>query len=252
MIKKPVTLTQPKRKSPVTQDDPSVIPVKSEQEVPVAYCLVHYDNQWEFDDVHGHGWIPLLSRINAKPGVNGCDESGNLTPVLQWVRSKGGNVIDPNDTRLLREGEEKENALFYNYPRYFDTSTGQKWWVLPGECPTVTLSGAVLWDHNETKRVMAAFRAHLRDSGIVSPMHRLTLVEKVAQEQHRVERLAGRVGMNPHLLEQLKNNQKRLLDMETEFEKMQQSQLDTGRKMAPKKSRKTITPKKNTGEVHVG
>ena len=247
MRKAAVTLTQPKKRSPVTQADPSKIPVRAGQKIPCAYVFVHYEQGWEYDDVFGHGWIPRLCKVVAKPGCNGVPENGSLPATLQYIATKGGNVIEPTDIRLIEEGATKDDSRWYNYPRYFETQNGKKFWVEPGEEPTVTLGGQVLWDREKQKAVSAAFRAHLRDSGMVTPMHHLTLAHELSKETHRVERLAGRVGMNPHLMEQLKHRQKRLVEMQTAFDEMQTEQLKQGEPIKPKKPGRKL--KASHGEV---
>ena len=239
MRKQAVTLTRPERHSPIMREDTSRLPIRKGTKIPQPYVFVHWD-QWEYDDTHG--WIPLLAKIIAQPGVNGVPTGGSLTSTLSVVASKGGNIIDPNDVRLVEKGETKETSEWYQYPRYFLTqgANPQKYWVEPGMEPTIN-GNRVLWDKKKIGETSARFRAHLRDSGMVQPMHRLTLDSELALERARVERMAGRVGMNPHLKAELKRREDRLVAMEEAFHAKAESDMKTGTKIKPTRSKRKIT-----------
>ena len=75
-------------------------------------------------------------------------------------------------------------------------------------------------------------------------MHPLTLAHELSKESNRVERLAGRVGLNPHLLEQLKFRQERIVNMQTSFDEMQDEQLQKGKTIQATKPNRTLKPPK--------
>ena len=78
----------------------------------------------------------------------------------------------------------------------------------------MTRSGRILWNADEASEVFAAFRAHLRDAGIIEPMHDLVFREKMDSQRARIDNLRGRAGMNPHLTVQLQQAEQQLVAME--------------------------------------
>jgi glycerol-3-phosphate dehydrogenase len=211
------TLTAPKRRSPVVSADPDLLPADARTRPGAAYVFIHYDNAWRYDETHG--WIPQLSKLTAKPGVNGTDRRMDLSKAIQGAVSKGGTYINPKDKRLLLDGEDEADALFFDYARFYECTDGRKWWVEPGMNPTVTRSGRIIWDDDENSAAMARFSAHLRDAGIVEPMHELTYRDKMDGARYRVDNLRSRVSMNPHLAADLAAAEQRLAAMEAAWEK---------------------------------
>ncbi len=211
------TLTAPKRRSPVVSADPDLLPAGPRTRPGSAYVFIHYDNAWRYHETHG--WIPQLSKLVAQPGVNGTDRRMDLSKAIQGAVSKGGTFIEPRDKRLLIDGEDEDDARFYDYARFYETTDGRKWWVEPGQMPTVTRSGRILWNDDENSAAMAAFSAHIRDAGIVEPMHELTYADKIDGARNRVENIRSRVGMNPHLSAELKAAEERLEAMSAAWTK---------------------------------
>ena len=112
-MRETITLTKPKKQTPITSADPDKIPVNKRTKVPPAYVYCHYEQCWEFDYVDGNGWIPLLCKIVAVPGCNGVPQSGSLSGVLQVIAQKGGTVIDPNDRKLIEPGADENTSEWY-------------------------------------------------------------------------------------------------------------------------------------------
>ena len=191
------TLRAPKRQAPTETRDPNLMPVNERTKVGKRFIYVHYESAWNFH--MDHGWLPKLSKLLAVPGVNGVGDDGNLQRAINGAAAKGGTVIHPNDKRLLVDGEDPEESEFYQYGRYFECVNGLKWWVEPGSTPTVTPTGKVFWDTERSIPIFDLFRKHIRDSGIIEPIHPLMIVEKVAAQQARVESLQNRAALNPHL-----------------------------------------------------
>ncbi len=218
------TLKGPKRQAPVTGYDPNLLPVNSRVRPDPPFVYVHYSGAWEFNSVQG--WIPELSTLVAMPGVNGVDERLDLRRAIQGAVSKGGVYINPKDRRLLLDGEDEEDALYYDYARFYDCTDGRKWWVTVGQEPTVTRSGKILWNADDAAEVFAAFRAHLRDSGIVEPMHELVLLEKLDSQRARIDNLRGRAGVNPHLTVKLEQAEQQLAAMKEAHAKQVEADLE--------------------------
>jgi len=214
-MKKTRTIKGPKRRAPVAGYDPDLLPVDARTRPEPPFVYVHYSNAWEWDDEHA--WIPELSKLVAMPGVNGTDHRMDLNKAIQGAVAKGGTYINPKDKRLLLDGEDEEEAIFYDYARYYECVDGRMWWVEVGQEPTVTLSNKILWNKTEASRVVAAFKAHLRDTGMVEPMHELVLREKVDAMRKRADGLRARAATAPHLLFDLKAAEKKLEGMEKSF-----------------------------------
>jgi hypothetical protein len=191
------TLRAPKRRAPVEARDPDLLPVGPRTKVGRRFIYVHYESSWRFDAELG--WLPKLSRLAAVPGVNGVGEDGNLQRAINGATAKGGIIIQPLDKRLLREGEDPEEAEFYRYGRYYDCANGDRWWVEPGMEPTITPAGRIIWNASEAERTIARMRAHIRDTGIVEPIHPLVIAEKVSNQRQSIESLQRSVALNPHL-----------------------------------------------------
>lgn len=238
MRKSAVTLTRPERSAAVSGPDRSRLPVRQGQKIPLPYVFVHY-GEWQYDDAHG--WLPVMAKVIAMPGVNGVGADGSLSGTLQVTAQRGGNIIDPHDIRLLQAGESKEDSEFYQYARFYLTTTGKKYWVEPGMEPTISANGRrVMWDKKKIGETLGRFRKHLRDSGIVQPMHRLNLDEELKLEQNRIDRLASRVGHNPHLQATLDLRKERLTQMEKAFFGDEEKEMKGGTKLKAKRSKKTL------------
>jgi len=191
------TLRAPKRRAPQETRDPDLLPVGPRTRVGRRFIYVHYEGSWSFD--RELGWLPKLSRLSAVPGVNGVGDDGNLQRAINGATAKGGIIIRPEDPRLLRDGEDPDDAEFYRYGRYYECVNGELWWIEPGMEPTVTPTGRILWNDTIAARTVARMRAHIRDKGIVDPIHPLVVAEKVSDQQAKVEHLQQRAALNPHL-----------------------------------------------------
>ena len=196
------TLRAPKRQTPTETRDPDLLPVGPRTKVGRRFIYVHYESDWNFH--RELGWLPKLSKLIAVPGANGVGDDGSLQRAINGATAKGGTVIRPEDRRLLRDGEDPEEAEFYQYGRYYSTTTGARWWVEPGAEPTVTPAGRIIWNSDEAVQVLARFRQHIRDVGIVEPIHPLVIAEKVDNQRRKVEDLERRAALNPHLAAKLK------------------------------------------------
>tara|TARA_R100000808_G_scaffold15104_1_gene35244 strand:- start:4159 stop:4851 length:693 start_codon:yes stop_codon:yes gene_type:complete len=173
------------------------------------FVYTHYPTNWEYDDEHG--FVPRLNKVMAKPGVNGVGADRKLNRSLAWVSEQGGTFIDPKDTRL---GE------YQNYVRYYETESGQKHYCDFSDEATVLPNGKVLWNKSESAKAFRKFRAAIRDSGIIEPMHEEVYVALKVKAERRANSLHGRADRNPHLLKKAQAAEARLEAMDQEFEKI--------------------------------
>jgi len=171
------------------------------------FVYAHYPTNWEYDDEFG--FVPRLSKIIAKPGVNGVGTDGKLNRVLGWLSEQGGTFIDPKDTRL---GE------YQDYVRFYETDAGLKHYCDFADEATVLPNGTVLWNKKESAHAFRKFRAAIRDSGIIEPMHEEVFVQVRMLEDRRANSLHGRAERNPHLLKRARAAEARLEAMDETFQ----------------------------------
>ena len=167
------------------------------------FVYVHYPTNWEFDLVEG--FVPRLSKIVAKPGVNGVGENLSLTGTLAHLSAKGATYIDPKDIRL---------EDYQDYVRYYECDGGAKWYVDFCDEATVLPNGELLWNTTEVGPSFRAFQAKIRDSGMIEEMHYEVYQKFLARERRRNDSLLGRAERNPHLLKRAERSQQRMEAME--------------------------------------
>ncbi len=193
---KSIRLTTPKVETQVVQQQvglPANYPCAS------RFVYAHFPANWEYDDEFG--FLPRLSLVIAKPGVNGVGTDGKLHRALSRISERGATVIDPKDARL---GE------FTDYVRYYETDAGQRHYCDFCDEATVLPNGSVLWNASEAEGAFKAFRAAIRDSGIIEAMHAEVFQELRQREFRRADSLHSRAERNPHLLKRAEHAELRL------------------------------------------
>ena len=163
------------------------------------FVYTHYPTNWEYDD--DFGFLPRLNKLIAKPGTQGIGIDGKLNRALAWVSEQGGTYLDPKDVRL---------GSYQNYVRYYETDAGRKHYCDFCDEATVLPNGTVLWNKTEAALEFRKFRAAIRDSGILEPMHQEIYVAIKAKEERRAESLHGRAARTPHLLKKAQQAEARL------------------------------------------
>ena len=163
-----------------------------------VYC--HHPNSWEF---HADlGWIPRVKKIPLIPGVNGCRKGpSGAQPVLTRLRSDGWIVLD-EDGPVVRTGDDgdlvRDNGYLYKWegtggPIYQDA------WTRPSVIG-VGPSAKVDWTSQYDREGFAAWRAMLRDKGMVPAATPAVLAEACkVQERRSRRRLSEGHDGNPHV-----------------------------------------------------
>lgn len=196
---------QPKRGSEEIEK-PLGLPVVG-QKPGRRFAYAHYPRGWSFD--LEHGFLPELCKLTGTPGLNGVGKDGSLSRVLGAVAESGGTLIAPNDGRL---------GPYQHYCRYYDTEDGGRWYVDFCAEAEVLPTDEIVWNASESVEAFKAFRAHLRDAGIVEPLsvgvYRLLRETQIS----RVASLRGRSGLNPHLALKADQEQVKLEAMEKAWE----------------------------------
>lgn len=197
---KSIRLTTPRVETQVIQHQ---VGLPASYECSPRFIYAHFPSNWEYDDEYG--FLPRLSLVVAKPGVNGVGTDGKLHRALSMITERGATVIDPKDSRL---GE------FTDYVRYYETDTGQKHYCDFCDEATVLPNGSVLWNASEAEGEFKRFRAAIRESGILEPLHSEVFEGLKQREFRRADSLHGRAERNPHLLKRAKHAELRLEAMD--------------------------------------
>ncbi len=243
-----ITVQSAKRRERAkTRED--VLPATAQRPAP-PYFFSHFPNGWTFDAVHG--FLPRLCKHVAIPGVNGAyyDERTRevkLGRVKQGVTAKGGTVINPLDKRLIRDGETEDSAEFYDYVRFYDRADGKRHYIEPGQIPTITTRGQVIWNTEESHKVSLEFRAHLRDAGIVEALHHVEYVALRKAATDKIDQIRSRLAINPGLSHKLVAAEKHLAAMVAEWEKL--ASADAKASKAARKPRRARTIRKETPDA---
>jgi len=199
-----------------------LLPITPKSKPTPPYFFAHYPNGWTF--MEGHGFVPTLCKYPAIPGVNGAtlDSSGrvNLSRVKQAVASGGGTVIDARDPRLIREGETEEDAEFFDYVRFYPMVGGARFYIEPGQVPTITARGTVIWNSKEAHAVNIEFRKHLAASGIIRPIHNVEYLRLEDEAQSRVDRARETAGNRPELAFKVEAAEKQLEAIRAEWARL--------------------------------
>jgi hypothetical protein len=148
------------------------------------FVFVHYPDGWEYSEKHG--FLPSLSQIDSKPGVNGVEQDprtlvvNNAKAIGGSIR-KGGTIIDPRDRRLEQ---------WQNYVVYYTCANGGRHYCLTGtEYELMPGGRARAIPHPE---VYEDLRVFIRDRGMVAPMAETTYSALEEIEVRGLERLARR------------------------------------------------------------
>ena len=183
------------------------LPVNSKHRPADKFVYAHYPQSWYYNSELGD-FLPSLTKIIAKPSVNGVSKSGSITMTLAGVQAKGGIYIDPKDKRL---------GDYQNYVHYYPTQNGGKWYVDFCQTATVLPTGQVLW--GDCVEEWQGFLAHVRDSGIIRPMIEQIYMKLVAAERNTLDQILGRLDRNPHLGTKAKESRERIDGMAKAWEK---------------------------------
>ena len=237
-MSKAIRLTQP-TKEPAYVSRNEGLPLRPGQKPADRFVYVHYPTRWEYNAEHG--FLPTLSKIPARPGVNGVDKHGNLTGPLVVIQQQGGTYIDPTDPRLQD---------FQDYVQYYTCENGAKWWVdscmeavvLPGR-KIVWKSKPGAWD---------AFRAHLRDSEIIQPVLPEVFDLMVEKQQSRIERKAARSGLSPVYKAQYDAEVGILEAMQSAWEKSHKDELEAMQAQIKAGKRKIKRGKQTASNIVTG
>mgnify|MGYP003675433403 FL=1 len=223
-MNKAIRLTQP-TKEPAYVSRNEGIPLRKNEKPAERFVYAHYPTRWEYNDEHG--FLPTLSKIPARPGVNGVSPRGDLTAVLVVIQQQGGKFIDPTDSRL---------GPFMDYVQYYTCENGAKWWVDSCMEATVLPGRKVMW--KAKPGAWDAFRVRLRDAGLIDPMVPEVYEMMLEKQRNKIERKAVRAGMNPVYKAQHAAEAATLEAMDKTWNGMMEKELSNLTDSKPKRKRK--------------
>ena len=176
------------------------------------FVCVHYPHGWSYSEAHG--FVPELSEIVSKPGVNGVTMDGvgpnaviNNNRAVAGSMKKGGRIIDPKDSRL---GE------FMGYVVFYPTVNGSKHFCFAGSEFEILPGGHV--KQTDTSARYMAFKLHVRDAGLIEPMAQSVYARIRDIEVTKLNRLVRRSADSPFYQAKVDESQKRLIAMDAAWD----------------------------------
>ena len=192
-----ITLRNPERLQPQAEAVAHLLPADMAN---YPFTHVHYPGGWVYDDELG--FLPELSEVTGRPGVNGVPISGNMNLAIAGAIGKGGMLINPTDARL---GE------FRNYMARFKCVGGRHRYGLAQD-EYVLLPGGEAKQEN-TSDYKRSLVVHLRDNGMVHPLESPVYRKLLDIEERARLRLAQRSAANAFFTDALKAKEKRIVAM---------------------------------------
>ena len=227
--------------SPRVEADETLLPGRM---VNWPFVMVHYPEGWRYYE--DRGFLPELSEIVSKPGVNGVSQDARTLQVnnslaIAGSMKKGGTIINPADPRL---GDWRNYVVFYECQgggRHY-CFMGMEYEMLPGgrvrDMPSTTA-----YDD---------FRTFLRDSGYVQPMAESVYSQIEELENRAYERLARRAqGGNPYHVEAVEKKAARIAKMRAAWDEYRATPAPTTDPAAGAVQRTPIKAKPRAATVPV-
>lgn len=146
----------------------------------LAWVYAHFPMAWEYK---GGRWLPELSQVGFRKGLNGQPEDGSTAAPKAHIVAKGGTVIEQGNTRL---------GPYKNYLRRFPAfnsasrQTGT-YYASIFEKPTVIGGRFARWTL-DTKGY-DDFRAYLVEKGLIESIDATVVQAKIDEKQGLVDHL---------------------------------------------------------------
>lgn len=183
----------------------------------LMWTWAHFPLAWEFV---GGKWLPELSQISFRKGLNGQADDGNTAAPKHHIAAKGGVLIEPSNPRL-----GKYRNYIRRFPAYNAASkqTGT-YFASMFETPTVIGGRHAKWTIDTAG--YNAFREFLVEKGLIESIDPSVVAAKIEEKRGLVDHLKS-----------LPTNQlraERILSLEKMIEQMEAS-LDSveGTAIAP-------------------
>lgn len=184
----------------------------------LTWCYTHYPSSWAFE---GGEWLPLLTRLSFRRGLNGQAEDGDSTIPEAHASKKGATIIKVGHPKLgpFKNYRTKIPAYMQNGGAIGDFF-GTMWdhWKVVGRKPKNK------FDYDGFR----AFRKHLVTAGIVEPIsatvadsivetleNNITNLKNLPSTPSRAERITELTALASAMRESLEN-------IEEEFENVEE------------------------------
>ncbi len=221
MPKETLHLNKPQKERNVVRNDDG-LPITARMKQTFKFVYVHYPKNWLFCEERG--FLPDVMKVVARPGLNGVRRDGSMTVALARVQEKGGQYLDPKDSRL---------GDYQDYVHFYPKRGGGKYYVDFNKAATVLPNDEIIWNKSEQQALWYDFLQHVRDAGLIRPMLKEIYIGMRELEQKRHDSLFARVERNPHLAVRLKRSEARIQGMDEEWRKMSESYASGAASMTP-------------------
>lgn len=153
------------------------LPVES---INLSWCYTHYPTAWVFEDGH---WLPSLSQLSFRAGLNGQKEDGNTTVPEAFATQKGATVLPPGMARLGKYKDYRTAIPAYSKGGTIGTFYGSMWdrWTVDGGRATNKFDIAGFQE----------FRAFLVERGIIEPITSATAEFVIDFKENLLNNLMG-------------------------------------------------------------
>ena len=175
------------------------------------FVYVHYPEGWEFDDELG--FLPDLSEIVSKPGVNGVrvvNKRLDATLAYAGAAKKGGTIIDRSDRRL---------GPWMDYVEEFDVVGGNRHFCFRG-CTFQRLPGGKV-NAIPNSGELRKFRAYVRDNNITEPINESVVSKLIELEERKLARKIKDARDNIHVAPEIEASRAKLAKMRAAWEALQ-------------------------------
>ena len=188
------------------------------------FVYIHYPKSWVYDV--DRGFLPDITKVIARPGLNGVKKDGSMSLALATVRERGGVVLDPKDERL---------GKYQDYVHFYPIRGGGKYYVDFNKAATVLPNDEIIWNKSEQRPAWHDFLMFLRGTTLVRPMIKEIYMSIREKEVNKLNSLAGRYDRNPHLKHRIELAEKRVAGMDAHWASYSKS-------LMPKKPRRKSAP----------
>ncbi len=209
-----------------------------------VYC--HNPSNWSFHT--DHGFIPNVTKIQIRPGVNGCKRPPNgHIPMLSRLRSDGWIPIDESGPIKVTDPESGQIVDDMGYLHQWEGKRGpiyQDAW----SWPTLLGAGSAAtcdWSSQFDRAGFVAWQVQLRDSGTVPPIGPGIAARLLKVKGRRADRrVADGHDGNPHIQAHVNREHAELEAMKTaavEAGAKVKGRAPTAKKRGPGRPKKVTT-----------
>lgn len=227
-MKETLHLKKPQRERIQTREDDG-LPINHTHKQTFRFQYVHYPKSWIYDVERG--FLPDITKLVARPGLNGVKKDGSMTLALANARDKGATILDPKDERL---------GPYMDYVHFYPIRGGGKYYVDFNKSATVLPNDEIIWNKSELRSTWYDFLAFIRGTTLVRPMIKEIFLSIREKEQDKLNGLLGRFDRNPHLKHRIGLAEARLAGMDKHWQEYSQQFLNRSNAQPRTPTKKTL------------